>query len=216
MWAQPQLRGEPITYDVPTPSGLKGMLVSIFAKPEFEWIIKRIWVLKPIQHYTYQWTSLTEGNPYTDDRTLRTATVLVDVDYVFEATIRVNKLRSSRSEHSYLAEIRRRMEKRQERKKPYFGWTEFFADWELVARPETLPPPINLTRQFGSVLWDMVPIDLKKDRFYPVFFNASMEDGCIEVPAALAERYLPAFFQERNRAHPVSTVDAEALDLEGA
>ena len=50
LFSRPEGKVERITYPVPTPSAVRGMLASIYSKPaEFYWQVQRIEVLKKIQ-----------------------------------------------------------------------------------------------------------------------------------------------------------------------
>ena len=46
-WTRPESKVERLSYPVPTPSGIRGVLASIYAKPnEFYWQVKKIEVHK--------------------------------------------------------------------------------------------------------------------------------------------------------------------------
>ena len=44
--SRPELRAERFSYEVPTPSALEGILKCIYWKPEMQYNIKKIYVLK--------------------------------------------------------------------------------------------------------------------------------------------------------------------------
>ena len=51
-FTRPELKAERVTYDVPTPSALRGILDAIYSRPaSFYWQINRIEVLRPIRHF---------------------------------------------------------------------------------------------------------------------------------------------------------------------
>ena len=64
-WTRPELSVERVSYDVPTPSALVGVLEAVYWKPAIRWVIDRIHVLKPIK-----WTSV-RRNEVKDGMTLR-------------------------------------------------------------------------------------------------------------------------------------------------
>ena len=49
LWTRPELKTERYSYDVPTPSGARGMLESIFWHPGLRYVIDRIYVMNPIR-----------------------------------------------------------------------------------------------------------------------------------------------------------------------
>lgn len=90
LFSRPEGKVERITYPVPTPSAVRGMLASIYSKPaEFYWQVQRIEVLKKIQYATFKRNELKSkmpripaGNPMKacllieEDRTQRQSVVL--------------------------------------------------------------------------------------------------------------------------------------------
>ena len=54
-WAcftRPELKVERVSYPTMTPSAARGVLESIFWKPQFAWRIEEIWVLNPIRYFS--------------------------------------------------------------------------------------------------------------------------------------------------------------------
>ena len=47
-FTRPELKVERVSYDVPTPGALEGMLKSIYWKPSMKYVIDRIVIMKPI------------------------------------------------------------------------------------------------------------------------------------------------------------------------
>ena len=48
-WSRPELKTERYSYDVPTPSGARGMLESVYWHPGLRWHIDKIYVMNPIR-----------------------------------------------------------------------------------------------------------------------------------------------------------------------
>lgn len=48
-FTRPEMKVERVSYDVPTPSAARGILLAIHWKPAINWVIDKIYVLKPIQ-----------------------------------------------------------------------------------------------------------------------------------------------------------------------
>ena len=51
-FTRPEMKVERVTYPVMTPSAARGVLESIFWKPEFTWQVEEIWVLKPVRYFS--------------------------------------------------------------------------------------------------------------------------------------------------------------------
>src|SRR4051812_13242771 len=49
-FTRPEFGTERVSYEVMTPSAARGVLEAIYWKPEFRWLIREIWALKPIRH----------------------------------------------------------------------------------------------------------------------------------------------------------------------
>mgnify|MGYP001289770132 FL=1 len=51
-FTRPEMKVERVTYPVMTPSAARGLLESIFWKPQFIWRVEEIRVLSPIQYFS--------------------------------------------------------------------------------------------------------------------------------------------------------------------
>ncbi|HEY8292214.1 MAG TPA: CRISPR-associated protein Cas5, partial [Thermomicrobiales bacterium] len=52
VFTRPEMKVERLTYPVMTPSAARGILEAILWKPEMEWRVEEIWVLKPVQYFS--------------------------------------------------------------------------------------------------------------------------------------------------------------------
>lgn len=99
-------------------------------------------------------------------------------------------LRKDENPGKYNAMFERRASKGQCFNQPYLGTRECVASFRLV-NPETeeLVAPINESRDFGIMLYDM---DFEKDLKNPpaMFYRAKMENGVIIVPPRNSEEIL--------------------------
>lgn len=92
-FARPESKVERLTYPVPTPSSVRGILSSVYSKPrEFMWQVNRIEVLNPIRYISFKRNevkSKVRDKPIftDDDRTQRQTVALRDVRYRFAASI---------------------------------------------------------------------------------------------------------------------------------
>ena len=59
-FTQPALKVERITYPCMTPSAARGVLECILWKPEFQWVVKSIKILKPIVFSSFKRNELNQ------------------------------------------------------------------------------------------------------------------------------------------------------------
>lgn len=194
----PHFRADPYSYPVSTPSAVKGMLKSIYWKPEFEWEILRIHVMAPIRYESKRFRAVKISSRTTGDadRTLQWNTVLRQVEYFVECRILSNPYRADRN---YDPEALRRLRKGQQYTQPCFGRNEFPAAWELWEGDIPKAQPIDL--EIGSMLFDLVPVNMSKDQWFPVFFQARLEKGVLEIPQDLYAKHRDTLFRARHASH---------------
>ena len=134
-FTRPELKVERVSYDVPTPSALEGLLKSIYWKPAIRYEIDEIVVFNPINFINIRRNEVKEklslskvktqmktGDEdiciYTDEaRNQRATMALKDVKYGIKFHINLTGLKSEN--------LRRRLEKGQCFRTPSFGCSEF-------------------------------------------------------------------------------------------
>ncbi len=180
-FTRPDLKVERMTYPCMTPSAARGILDSILWKPEFQWYVRRIQVLKPIRFATIKRNEINtkQGrNPIVveEKRAQRNSVVLRDVAYIIEASIyqaqRDDKNRPEKyagrkgidADHDGI--FVRRVKKGQCWRRPYLGTREFAAEF---MEPNGDERPIQETIPIGSMLFDIFWDDNKKA--LPLFFH---------------------------------------------
>ncbi|MBQ9291932.1 MAG: type I-C CRISPR-associated protein Cas5 [Campylobacter sp.] len=145
-FTRPELKVERVSYDVPTPSALEGLLKSIYWKPAIRYDIDEIVVFNPINFINIRRNEVKEKLSfnkvksqmkssdediciYTDEaRNQRATMALKDVKYGIKFHINLTGLKSENEINSDIkhAEIlRRRLEKGQCFRTPCFGCSEF-------------------------------------------------------------------------------------------
>lgn len=145
-FTRPELKVERVSYDVPTPGALEGMLKSIYWKPSIKYVIDKIVVFNPINFTNIRRNEVKEkvklnevksqmnrngGNPsiYTDSvRTQRAAMVLKNVKYGVEFHFELTNIKNEREEdgdNKHFNIIKRRLEKGQFYRVPCLGCAEF-------------------------------------------------------------------------------------------
>jgi CRISPR-associated protein Cas5d len=201
-------RADPCSEPVPTPSAVAGLYREIYWKPQFEWVIQKIFVMKPILYMEMKTTGITaspiRNGRFGKDRTRpiepssmqQLHTFLVDVEYLFEARLQVNHSAldgrpGHRTQHDYEQMVHQILLDEPTWGQPCFGSSELFASYEYLPRGSD-DSPIRVSMPLGPMLVGHLPIDPKKDLWDPVFHRLEMVDGVIEVPSSAYEKLLPS------------------------
>lgn len=199
-FTRPEMKVERVSYEVMTPSAARGILESIFWKPEFCWQIREIRVLKPIRYFSILRNEVNsranyasaqrrlkgEGGYYADeDRSQRHTLCLRDVAYLIVASIAVQP-GVGETEVKYRDQFQRRVKRGQCHNMPYLGCREFSASFAAEPPPEEDMRLQNITADLGQMLFDL---DYEQDgRGTPRFFHARLRTGILQIPERLYER----------------------------
>lgn len=187
-FTRPESKVERLTYPVPTPSAMRGVLNAIYnKKDEFYWQIKRIEVLNPIQYISFMRNEVKKKvsrKPIKveDERTQRQTVALKDVRYRVYAEI--VKMESYRGKYDFLVDqAQKRFNTGKCFYQPSLGCREFVAYFEMS---DMTRQPINMSFDLGFMLYDVYDFtklcDPKEVKPYITLFYAKMENGVIEVP----------------------------------
>jgi len=191
-FTRPDLKVERMTYPCMTPSAARGILDSILWKPEFQWYVRKIWVLKPIKFYTIKRNEIKSKQGSTpiiieDKRVQRNSIVLKDVAYIIEASIYQKEFSDKNRPGKYVGinagkegMFPRRVKKGQCWRRPYLGVREFSAEF---MEPDGTEQPIQDTIPIGGMLFDIFYDENGKPQ--PVFFyDVAVNNGILncEVP----------------------------------
>lgn len=201
-FTRPEMKVERVSYDVMTPSAARGILEAIFWKPEFEWQVRRISVLRPLRRFSMtrnevssvisakaarKWEEEGLGGYTADqDRTQRHSLVLRDVAYLIEAEV-VPYERDAGLFAKYREQFRRRVAQGQCFRTPYLGCREFSASF---GPPESSDRPIDLSMEMGRMLFDLcyVRSGKKQGEAIPFFFQSALHQGVMEIDPALYKK----------------------------
>ena len=145
-FTRPEFKVERVSYDVPVPGALEGMLKSVYWKPAIRYVIDRIIVFQPVSFINIRRNEVKEkivysavksqmkgkdGDPciYTSEsRSQRAAMVLKDVRYGIEFHFALTGQRNEEepeAEKKHFNIIKRRLEKGQYFRTPCLGCSEF-------------------------------------------------------------------------------------------
>ena len=193
-FTRPEMKVERVSYPVMTPTAAKGLLESIFWKPEFNWIVREIHVLRPLRYFSIirneistrqsdraakQWRTRGVGGFYAAEHRVQRHTLgLKDVKYIIRADVAVNES-VDEDPAKFRDQFRRRIDRGRYFATPYLGCREFAASFSPVSGDEQ---PIDLTMDIGSMLWRMEYASDGSGRAVPSFFDARLEHGVLVVP----------------------------------
>lgn len=196
-FTRPEMKVERVSYPVMTPSAARGVLESVYWKPEFDWRIQEIRVLRPVRYFSIMrnevnsvasersarsWEKSGGGFFADEDRSQRHTLALRDVAYLIFAQI---ALRSHATEDvaKYRDQFRRRVANGRCFARPYLGCREFAADF---AEPDGTERPIDLTDNLGPMLFDLAypagGVVAGQSAARARFFTASLDRGVLRVP----------------------------------
>lgn len=196
-FTRPEMKVERVSYPVITPSAARGALEAIFWKPEFDWLVEEIHVLKPIQYFSILrnevnlrqsertargWAQHGGGYDASADRAQRHTLALRDVAYLVRAQI-VLRPHAKDDVAKYRDQFRRRVAQGQCFATPFLGCREFSAEF---GPPEAGESAIARSEDLGSMLLDMEFVEGGNGRAQPRFFAAKLEAGVMRVPNRLA------------------------------
>lgn len=186
-FTRPEMKVERVSYDVMTPSAARGVLEAIIWKPAIVWRITQIDVLKPVKWESVRRNEVgavmsprTPGLFIEDERQQRAGLFLRDVAYTIHAYFEMTEKAGPEDNIVKFEEMfLRRAQKGQCFHRPYLGCREFSADFEPIVQEQSLPFPIEETRDLGWMLYDM---DFRHESPCPRFFKASIENGRLKIP----------------------------------
>lgn len=199
----PYSQPERHSYSTITPSAARGLLESIYWKPEFRWDIKNLWVFNPIKFISVRRNEIASSVPtnikeaansdytVTSDRQQRMTTFLKNVRYGIEADIEV--LVNDREEITnpyikHLTVFEKRASKGSYWQRPYLGCRECLADFELVSEFPTPHP--SLSQDLGTVLKDIKFVSDSKGKIVESNKGTRVSSHFIFAPAYLDQGQL--------------------------
>lgn len=193
-FSPPYAKVERLSYPVPTPSAVRGILSSVFSKPvEFYWQVTQIEVLNPIRYMSFQRNELKstvnmsagaeKAILYADDeRTQRQTQVLKNVRYRITARICPRPDFSGSLEQLH-CQAMRRIRGGKAFMQPCLGLREFVCYFE---ESDGTRPPIDQSMDLGLMVYDVFDLhDYKLRRVTKPrlsLYHAVMEHGVIRVP----------------------------------
>lgn len=201
LFSRPEMKVERVSYDVPTPSALAGLISSVYWHPGVKYVIDRIIVYKPINFVNVRRNELSEKiSPQSvsaqmkgrgdatvycsEQRTQRASMLLKDVEYGVEFHFELTEEKDAdMTQEKCYNILLRRLKKGQHYNQPCLGCREFPAEVSIV---DELPAStLNGNVDLGFMLYDLQYEKDKEgkptDRAEPRFYRPHMTDGVIDV-----------------------------------
>lgn len=206
IFTRPELKTERVSYEVPTPSSVRGMFEAVCWKPAIQWHVERIYVFNEIsftamkrnelntkssvpsrqmmdsgmREFTYGIYGINADDP--DSRAQRNTVALRNVDYQFEAFFTLTERAGADDNiYKFVDMFTRRVENGQHFHQPFFGCRECIAEiLPPIEKPEERT--ISISKELGIMLWDIEFGTGEERQNTPLFFNAKMENGKMEIP----------------------------------
>lgn len=189
-FTRPELKTERVSYPVMTPSAARGVLEAIYWKPEFDYVVTEIEVLKPIRWagvrrnevtkmVTLDWVRAAMSDPAVRfdveaDRDQRNTMFLRDVAYRIRAQVRPRPHAGS-PEAAYREQFRRRVDKGACFSQPFLGTRECSAEFSRTTGRE----PESLTEDLGMMVHG-ISYAVAGETYQ--WFHARLEEGVLRVP----------------------------------
>ena len=198
LFTRPENKAERMSYDVPTPSAIRGILEAIHWKPAITWVVDKIHVLNPICFDSVRRNEVSQKGPSAetvkstaksgadvsllveDIRQQRASLVLRHVAYVVEAHFEMtDKAGPDDNEGKHIDIFRRRARSGQCFQQPCFGCRVFPAFFSLIEEGEMPESALknDAPRDLGIMLYD---IDFANG-MTPLFYRPRLVKGVIDV-----------------------------------
>lgn len=190
-FTRPDLKVERMTYPCMTPSAARGVLDSILWKPEFQWWVHRIIVLKPVKFFSVKRNEINARQGKTpiiieEKRTQRNSIVLKDVAYIIEASVYQKEFDPKNPVKKYAEMFKRRVKKGQCWRRPFLGTREFATEF---LSPDGNEQPIQEIIPIGSMLFDVF-YDANGKPSPLFFYDAAVVNGILECPKIENEKMM--------------------------
>ena len=170
-FTRPEFKAERVSYDFPPPTAARGILESVYWKPQVKYAIRSIAILKPIR-WEVQTCNERKGffGAPVAEYTQRTSRILVDVAYVIRAT-----LIAQDDNQKHFEMFNRRARKGQSFRQVSLGRNEYPAT--EFGLPTEDHKPLRINQDFG---WMLHSIEYEHG-FSPTPFRAVAVEGVVAV-----------------------------------
>jgi len=194
LFSRPETKAEPLSYPIMTPTAAVGLLEAIYWKPEFDWVIKSIEMLKSVQYADFTRNYIKEKQRAgkrivaKQVRVQSHQAVLKNVAYVIECDL---KLSSHATDNigKYCSQFERRIDVGACFQQPFLGIREFIADFCWAGEKDKahcdyrqcglMPWKINYIPDLGGkIVWrDRITREYVRGRAETEWFEAEINRG---------------------------------------
>lgn len=166
LFQRPEITTDKCSYDMITPSAARGLMECIYWHPGMIWRIDRIFVLNPIR-----FVNLGVHGPIS-------IMALHDVNYVIEAHFDMSQNAAPSDNPGKFADIiKRRIQRSEFYKSPYFGSKEYPAQVEPYSN-RNIKTAYQGIKDLGYMLYDF---DYSYSEPHPMFFRVALRDGVLDI-----------------------------------
>lgn len=194
MFSRPGTKAEPLSYPIMTPTAATGLLEAIYWKPEFNWVIKSIEMLHPIEYVSFTRNHIKEKQRVgkrifaKQIRVQAHQAVLKNVAYIIKCDIQLCS-HGTDNIGKYCDQFERRIDRGACFQQPFLGIREFIADFswaEQDYKPHCdyrqcglMPLKINYVPDpDGKIQWrDRVTREYIRGRAETEWFEAEIRQG---------------------------------------
>jgi len=199
LFTRPEMKVERVSYDIITPSAVRGLIEAVYWHPGMKWVIDQIFICNPIRFNRIRRNEvglkLSANNAYktmygknsplyintSEVIQQRASLVLTDVRYIISAHFEITHVTSPCDPpQKFYSIVNRRLKSGKRFMQPYFGCREFSANVKLFSG--NLPQcneTLKGTHDLGYMLYDMDYSD--PDNIRPTFFRAILHDGLLNL-----------------------------------
>jgi len=178
------IKADRVSYRIITPSAAVGMLEAVYWHPGVHWVINRIYIVNPGRYLSFCTTevkSMANGTNYNPERCQHSGMILADVEYVIEASVNCDE---PANVGKSLRIFRRNSKRGRCAWQPYFGLRQYMAHFDFVPMESQIStsPTMQGTHNLGIMFWGWDYANKRGDHVNPLYFNATVVDGVIDVP----------------------------------
>lgn len=166
LFQRPEMTIDKCSYDIITPSAARGLMECIYWHPGMIWRIDRIFVLNPIRFVNLE------------TREPMSIMALRDVEYIIEAHFDMTEDATPSDNPGKFSDIiKRRLQRSDFYKPPYFGTKEYPAHIAPYSVRSTKTAYHGI-EDLGYMLYDF---DYSYPEPRPMFFRAILRDGVLDI-----------------------------------
>lgn len=221
LFSRPEFKVERVSYPLITPSAARGLLEAVYWKPEIQWEIREILVLRQGAQTVILRNEIEDRQGIApivveQKRQQRASLVLKDVEYVITAAM-VLRPHARDPIPKHIDIFRRRLERGQCHHRPYLGTREFAAWFEEATGDEA--PEHLVDHEIGQMLFEIAYRESGDPRRKELEFSMHGDTGRRTAVGYSEALFFPAAIRNNRLAVPPQLYQQlyrmEGRDVEG-